>query len=218
MVAPRTDDEARWAEARSLLDGTPSGSARRRLRRWRTLRLLFVASVVLTGAVAGLVVHLVLDGGVDGAADGTPLWRRITGFTVVALGLVVTVVGAVTQVRAVRALGAWRSPLAPLTREQRTLLLAQVRGRAPVDAARLPQARHLAEVLVQQRTAPVSQFGLLALFAGQWIMAPTAFRLALVGLLAVLTLVAVRLLRRDASRARAFLLAHPAPGQDGSAA
>jgi MFS family permease len=216
-MAPPDDDEARWADAQSILDRAPTEAARRELGRWRMQRLLFVAGLALFGAVVGLVVYLVLDSGVDDASGGTAPWRRITGLVVVSSGLVLAVVGAVAQIRAARALRAWHNPLAALTREQRKQLLAQVRGQAPAEAATLPQARYLAQALVQQRAAPVSQFGLVALFAGQWIMSPTAFRLVLAVLLAVLAVVGVPLLRRDAGRARAFLLAHPPTERDPSA-
>jgi hypothetical protein len=203
-------DEARWAEAQSLLDRMPTESAQERLRRWRRLRLLFVLGMAVVGLVVGLVVVLLVDGGMDSAED-EPLWREIVGLVVLGIATVVIVAGLVVQLRGNRRLHVWRNPLAPLTRAQNKELIAQVRGRREPVAEHLPLARYMAELLVHQRTAMTGQIGLLLLFAGQWIMSPTAWRLVVAAVLAGTLLLAMPFLRRDVARGRAFLDAHPAP-------
>ena len=203
-------DEARWAEAQSLLDRMPTESAEERLRRWRRLRMLLSVGLVLAGAAVGLVVLLLVGAGADGAEDG-PLWQDILGLGVIVVGFVLTVVGLVVQLRGNRRLHVWRNPLAPLTRAQRKELVAQVRGRGEHPGERLPLARYMAELLVNQRTAMTGQAGLLLLFAGQWVMSPATWRLLGAAALAVLLLLGVTVQRRDVVRARAFLEAHPAP-------
>ncbi|UOY03413.1 hypothetical protein [Blastococcus sp. PRF04-17] len=203
-------DEARWAEAQSLLDRTPTESAEERLRRWRVLTLLFVLGVGLAALVLGLVVVLLVDGGVARPDDG-PLWRELLGLGVILVAFVLVVVGFVLQLRGHRRLHAWRNPLAPLTRAQRKELADQVRAGSAEPADRLPLARYTAELLVHQRTAMTGQVGMLLLFAGQWIASPRALPLALASVFALLVVLSATIFRRQVRRARDFLDAHPAP-------
>lgn len=203
------EDDARWAEATSLLDRAPTESATDRLRRWRRLRVAAALALGTAGAVTGLVLFLLLDVGVAPETD-PPLWQVILGLVIQTLALVVIVVGLVVQVKGNRRLRVWRSAMAPLTRGQQKELVAIVRGRAPVVPGRLPLVRYMAELLVHQRSALTGQVGLLVLFAGQWIVSPAAWRLAMVALLAVMFSVAAVFLRRDLARARQFLARHPA--------
>ncbi|MCF6506504.1 hypothetical protein E9549_03640 [Blastococcus sp. MG754426] len=85
--------------------------------------------------------------------------------------------------------------------------------RAPTPSAE-ERLRHWRRV----RVASVLALGAAAavLFAGQWVVSPTAWRLALVAVLSVVLGIAALHLQRDVARVRAFLGRHPAG--DGSAA
>ena len=202
------NDEDRWAEAQSLLDRTPTESAAERLRRWRRLRLSFVLGVSAASLVLALVVVLLVGHGTASETD-PPVWQQVAGLGVEALALVVIVAGLVLQLKGNRRLRVWNNPTVALTRQQRKQLIAAVRGAGPVDPARLPLARYMAELLVHQRTALTGQVGLVVLFAGQWIVSPTAWRLTMSALMFVMWSVSTFLLRRDVGRARAFLDRHP---------
>jgi len=204
-------DEDRWAEALSLVDRTPTESAAERLRRWRRLRLSFVIGLSVAGLVLGLVVLLVGHG--MAATTDPPVWQELSGIAVEALALVVIVAGLVLQLKGNRRLRVWSNPMAALTRRQRKQLIADVRGGGPVDPARLPLARYMAELLVHQRTALTGQVGLVVLFAGQWIVSPTAWRLTMSALMFVMWSVSTFFMRRDVGRARAFLDRHPDPAE-----
>jgi hypothetical protein len=201
-------DADRWAEARSLLDRTPTESAEERLRRWRRLRLSFVLGLAVVGLALGLLVVLVVGHG-TAAETQPPGWQQVAGLGVEALALVVIVIGLVFQLKGNRRLRVWSNPTSALTRRQRKQLIADVRGGGAVEPGRLPLARYMAELLVHQRTALTSQVGLVVLFAGQWIVSPTRGRLALVVLGVVIWSVSTFFLRRDVGRARAFLQRHP---------
>jgi hypothetical protein len=205
-------DEDRWAEAQSLLDRTPTESAEERLRRWRRLRLSFVIGLSAAGLVLALVVVLLVG---HGAADEAepPVWQQVAGLGVEVLALVVIVAGLVLQLKGNRRLRVWSNPMAALTRGQRKQLIADVRGGGAVEPARLPLARYMAELLVHQRTALTGQVGMVVLFAGQWVVSPTAWRLNMVALMFVIWCASMFFLRRDVSRARAFLDRHPDPAE-----
>jgi len=205
-----TDDEARWAEAQSLLDRLPTESAEERLRRWRRRMVLLVVAVGLGGAAVGLVVVLLFRGTLTHRVE-TPLWQEITGLVVMGLALVLMIAGLVVQLRGNRRLTVWRTPLAPLTRAQRKELADAVKGKASVRDERLSLARYMAEVVLHQRTQLTGQVGLLLLFVGQWLTSPSVVRLGIVAGYGVLLAVAVPFLRRSASRAQRFLEAHPTP-------
>jgi fatty acid desaturase len=196
--SPRPDDDARWADADSLLGTAPAESARRRSRRslWRQL-LLVVGVSAVGGALVGGVVEV-------------PTWLSLVGFAVAAGGLGVAVV---RQWRAVRRRGAWRSPLFALTPRQRKQLLAQVRGTAPVDPARIPLAREVAAGLLEQRHVVPLITGLLVMWLGLLVASPAWWRVPAAVVLAGTAAFAVPAVRRDERRARAFLAAHP-PARD----
>jgi hypothetical protein len=204
-------DEDRWVEAQSLLDSRPSEEAAQRLSRWRRSRLLFMVGLSVAGAALGLVVVLLAGGGGSITDLDPPVWQEVTGVVVSGVGCVLALIGLVAILKANRRLRAWHNPLAPLTRQQRKQLVAQVRGRAPVQPERLPLARYTAELLVNQRLAWVTQFTLLILWAGMWIADPTWWRLAAATAFALLALVGGFFVRRDADRAQHFLDSWPAP-------
>ncbi|MGY1661393.1 hypothetical protein ACI78Q_09265 [Geodermatophilus sp. SYSU D00705] len=203
---PTPADDARWSEAEALLGPAPARSARRRARRSMWRQLLVVAGLSgVVGAVIGVVV--VLASGSEPAE--VPAWLAVLGFALATGGLVVAGVAVVRQWRAARRRGAWRSPLWALTPRQRKELLAQVRGTAPVDPARLPLARELAEGLLQQRHVVPLTTGLLAMWLGLLIASPAWWRVPAAVVLAGTAAFAVPAIRRDERRARAFLTAHP---------
>lgn len=205
------DDEERWAQARSVLDRKPTEPAERRLRRTRRLLLLLVgAAVLVAGGVAAVAVVVLGDTAAVEPSHDVPTWQVVLGFVLSGLALVVMFVAVVAQFRANRRLGAWRNPLSVLTRGQRKELLAQVRGRAPVEAARVPLARYLAEALLSRRAAVVLNLGAAALWTGQWIALRMWWHLIAGGLVGAAAVIFWLTFRRDEVRARRFLEAHPA--------
>ena len=214
MAGTTTDDDARWADALSLLERTPTESAAQRLRRARRLRWLFVASLLLvTLALGAIVALLLIDPSTDHDTD-VPTWRAVAGFSICGLGLLVAAVALVIQFRGLRRAGVWRSPLHVLRFGQRRELLRQVRGRGPDVPERIPLARHMAEVLLTQRLALPVQAGLLLNFAGLWIADPRTYRLVLIVVLGAVLLGAGIAFRRENRRARRYLAEHPAVEQD----
>jgi hypothetical protein len=212
-------DEDRWAEAQSILDRTPTESAAQRLRRSKRGRWLLILGITVGGlAVAVAVAFLLGDGPVPDPGAEVSTGRAVAGFSLSGLGLLLMAIGLFWQIRAVRRARGYGSPIYVLTRPQRKELLAQVRGRAPAQPARVPLARHLAELLQAQQVSLVPQAGLLVNFVGLWIATPSTWRLVLIGVCVPLVLVAVVLFRRETQRAQRFLDAHPAPPQDVSAA
>jgi hypothetical protein len=203
-----TDDDARWVEAESLLARRPTESAEQRLRRWRRFRVLFVLGAALLGIALGVVLFVLLDVGTQ-PKEEVPTWQVVAGLSIASAGLVLQIFGVVTLLRTNRRLGAWRSPLSVLTRPQRKDLLAQVRGRRPVEPARLPIARMLAEQLIAVRMVVVSNLGLGVAAVGQAIAFPTMWRFVLVGVFALLVAVGWPFVRRDVRRGRHFLGMHP---------
>jgi hypothetical protein len=206
-----TDDEARWAEAVSVLDRMPTESADRRLRRVRRNRLLAIAAFTLLVLVAAMVVALLVrDLGGEEADQDVPTWRAVVGFSLSGLGLVVMVVGLVLVFRRFRGSRGWRSPLNVLTFRQRRELVHQIRGSAPLVPERVPLIRHQADLLIAHRVTLLPQTGILLNLAGLWVADRSVFRLVVVGLLAVVLLAAAVLGQRDVVHARRFLAAHPA--------
>jgi hypothetical protein len=177
-----------------------------------------VLGLVASGAVAGLIVLLLAGGRGTSAGTGPPVWQEVTGAVVSGAGCLLAVVGLVAVLKANRRLRVWRNPLAPLTRQQRKLLVAQVRGRAAVQPERLPLARHTAELLVNQRLAWITQFAIFVLWSGMWIADPAWWRLAAASAFALLAFAGGFFVRRDVHRAQRFLEFCPAPEVDGSAA
>jgi hypothetical protein len=211
-VTSTTDDDARWAEAQSILDRTPTESAAQRLRRARRNRWFLVAGLVLvTGALAVLIVLFVVEIPHDRDQD-VPTWRAVVGFTLSGLALIFMLGALVVQFRAARRNRAWGSPLFVLTRQQRKALLDQVRGRSPVERERVPLARHLAELLRSQYLALPIQAGMLVNFAGLWIVDHQTYRIVFVGVFVVLLLVGGVVARRQYRWAARFLEEHPAAG------
>ena len=211
VTSPRTtDDDARWAAAMSVLDRSPTATAQQRLRRHRLRTWSWALGLVLViSAGAVLLALLFTDALVPEAATATG-WV-VTGLVVQGAGTVVLVGYAVIAWRAGLFRGAWSQPSAVLDRAQRRALLAQVRGRAEVDPARLPLTRSLAERLALQRHQLLLVAGLVVQQVGRAISSPTPLILGVTAVTGVGFAVATVLLRRDATRAEVFLQAHPEP-------
>lgn len=209
------DDEARWAEAQSILDRTPTESAELRLRRSRRNRWLLIVAFVLLGlAVAVLLALFVFDPLTEGnrSEEDAPTWRAVTGFSLSGLGLLFMVVALVIQFRGLRRVRAWGSPLHVLTFRQRRELLAQVRGRGPDVQERIPLARHLAEVLLIQRLSLPVMAGLVVNFVGLWIVDQETYRLVFIVVLVAALVGSGLAFRRESRRARRYLAEHPDDG------
>ena len=211
-------DEDRWADAQSILDRTPTESAEQRIRRTRRRMLLLLIAVgVGTGAVVGGVTVLVYTG-TDAfeTSDAVPTWQRSTGLAVSGLAICVLVAACVLIFRTNRRHGGWRSPMTVLNGRQRRELLAQVRGRVPIEAARVPVARYLAELLLSRRSVLVLNAGIALMFVGQSVTSRSWYPLAMAGITAASTAALWFAFRRDEEGARRFLDTHPAP-QDSAA-
>jgi hypothetical protein len=207
-VTPATDDEARWAEAQSILEQAPTESAEQRLRQWRQLRLLFVAAILLLITVATVLLSVLFRGTFEEQSSDVPTWQAVIGLVIAGAGLLFQGFGVVALWHNNRRLRAWRSPLAALTRPQRKALLAQVRGLQPIEPARVPLARVLAEQLVSQRALMAANVGLGIAFTGQWIASPTVWRAVLAITYGFVMAVAWLFIQRDARRARRFFEEH----------
>lgn len=206
-----TGDEARWAEAQSLLECAPTETAEQRLRRWRWQRVpVLAAALLVPAAVAAALV--VLTDGVDSAPSEVPMWQAVIGFAIATAGLALQLFGVVAAWRANRRLRAWSSPLAVLTSAQRRQLRAQIRGRQPVDPARLPLAQLQAEQVLSQRTGMVANLGLETGFVGLWIATPSTLRAALAVGYGLLLAILWPIMSRDTRPARRFLTEHRPAG------
>ena len=209
-----TTDDERWAAAMSVLERMPTATARQRLRRFRWRTWTFVISVLVLAPALALLLLVVAGGAFDADPDPSQGWV-VAGLVVQMSGVVVLFVFLVTAWRGGLFRGAWSQPTAVLDRAERRSLLAQVRGRAPVDQGQLPLARYLAERLVAQRHQVLLMVGVALQQIGRAIGSPGPLNLGMTGLVLVAYAVGLLLLRRDAGRAERFLAAHPAGAQEG---
>lgn len=207
-VASDAADEARWAEARSILDRTPTESADQRLRRGRRRTAFLVASILLVSTAVAAALVLLFRGSVE-ARPHVPTWQVVLGFVIAGAGLVLQLCGLVVAWRTNSRLRAWRSPLLVLTRSQQKELLAQVRGRQPIEPTRVPLARLRAEHLLNQRTLLVSWCGLEISWVGLWIAEQTVWRAVMAVGYGLLLGVSWLVQQRDVRGARRFLDEHP---------
>ncbi|MCZ2837507.1 hypothetical protein [Modestobacter sp. VKM Ac-2985] len=204
-----TDDDRRWAEAVSALGLTPDGGARW-LRPTRLLTWSWVLALAVLALAGGLLLavlstdELVPDPGPSGGWEAAGLVVQGAGLTVMlGYGLVAWRSGLFRA--------AWSRPAAVLSRAQRRGLLAQVRGRAEADPARLPLARDLARRLVLQHHQLLLFVGVVVQQVGRAIGAPTRSTLVLTAVVTVVLLVGAALTHREARRAGRFLADHPDP-------
>ena len=204
---PGPDSDDHWAEAEELLSGEPDDATHSRLRRARHGRLLTVLGVTVVVALLVVPVVLLLEDG--SSSSDAPLWQVVVGFWLAALGVVISLVAVVRTPRAARRRRGRSTPLFAVTPVPREELLAQVRGRGPVDPARTGLARRLAEDLVRQRFSVWNSCGLTALWVGQAVAIPAWWRVCAAVAFAVLTAATAVPIQRDARGARAFLAAHP---------
>ncbi len=208
-VAPSAEDDMRWVEAQSILDRAPTESAEQRLRRWRRLMVLFVTAMVLLATVAAVVLGVRFHHVFEVEPSDVPTWQAVIGSTIAVAGLLLVGIGGVVALSRNSRLATWPSPLAALTRRQRKEVLAQVRGLKPIEPARVPLARVVAEHLVGQRVFMVPNSGLGISFIGQWIALPTVLRAVLAIGSGLVLAAAWAFVQRDARRARRFLEEHP---------
>lgn len=211
-VAVRADDDARWAEAQAALERAPSESAEAWMRRSRRFQWLVIVAVLLVSIALAAVLVVVFHGRLGPLQVDVPTWQVVVGFVVAAAGLTLQISGVVAMWRRNRRLDAWHSPLMVLTHKQRKYLLDQVRGRRPVEPARLPLARLLAEQRLSQRTALVSGLGLAVGFVGLWVANPTWWRAGLAIVYALFLAVAGPLALNQMRPVKRFLAEHPADG------
>jgi MFS family permease len=204
---PASEDDERWVDAESILDGAPTESARRRMRRMRRMFLSLVVGLGLVGGLVGGVVGALISDGdrTSSAPDRTPGWQETTGLVVAAVGLVVMVVGLVLLWRSVGWRPIWRLPMAALTRAQRRQLSKEVRGRAPAHPRHLRVARDLATRVVEQRGLLTMLIGAVALWLGLAITTPSTWRLVYTVVLVALYIPGGVSFVRNRRRMREFL-------------
>jgi hypothetical protein len=199
--ARAADDDARWSDEEPGPTPDPAATARRRHRD-------LVGAAVVVG-VSLLVAVAVLVAGLPDVEVGSP--RELTAVVLILIGFVLVGTGFGTGLWKLRRLGGPRDATLLLDRAQRRELLGQVRGRRPVDPARLAVARNLAERLVHQRWLALGSVGLLLSQVGQALTAPSVWRAWAATGLAVALGAACIFAAWDARRGQRFLAAHPAP-------
>jgi hypothetical protein len=201
-------DEERWAQAESILAQRPTDAARDRMRRRRTTFWLLVVAVTMVSLGLGALLVVVLRGSAALDPSSPPTWQVVLGVVVSSTGIVVDVVGLVILVRRRRWGQAWQAPTAVLSRRQQRCLLAQIRGRRPVDPAHLPLTRDLAERLSDQRGTAVLAVGILLINLGNTLITPSMFRLWITAVVLVAYAITAVLLVRQVRRMRRFLAEH----------
>ena len=216
LVTADADDETRWADAGSILDGTPTESARRRLAQFRRrMRAGLVAAFLVALVVGGLLGWAIASGTDDGARSGTgdssSGWADVVALVLLAAGVVLLAVGLVRMWRAGAWRGSWSAPSLVLTRVQRKHLLDQVRGRRPADPARIRLARDVAGRLLRLRGIDWVFAGVVVTQVGTAVGDPSAFRWLYVAAFCLGFAVLLGLLRRQRAQAQAFLDRNPVP-------
>jgi hypothetical protein len=201
------DDDERWARADSILAKNPTPSAEQQMRRMRRSLWLVVVALTLLGLSLGLLVGLL--GHHRPNPHDVPTWQGVLGIVIEAGAFLLVLAGLVAQRRANGGRVRWNLPTAVLRRAQIRELLAQIRGRAPLDPRRLGLARDLASRLVNQRGTIVLVVGIVLLNVGQTVAFPTWWRITLTGGFLVLFGVGVGFQVRDARLAKEFLDRHP---------
>lgn len=211
-----TDDDARWAQAQSILDEQPTHEASEHLRRRRRLVLAALLGLAVAGVAVGVLVFALAsgEGGLERADP--PVWQEVTGLVVQGIGLVIEGYGLVVMLRA----GLWRKnrwsvPAAVLTRAQRRSLLDQVRGRSAVDPDRLALVRDTARQMLRQRGLLALFVGILLLQVGGALSSPALWRTLVAGAFVVSYAVLFGVIERNARLAQRFLDAHPDPTEAG---
>jgi len=203
-------DEDRWAEAESILARPGTESSVRRRGAWGDRRLVLVAVVFFTALLLLLALAVLLLRDDFQEQAGLPTWRPVVGVGLIGLGFATAAGGLLVQLRAVERARSRASALLVLSPEQRKQLLQQVRGQAPPIPARVPLARHLAEILYARRSALPAQAGLFVMCLGFWAADPTVVRLVLTLLVAVALVRSALRHRQEVGRLRRFIDEHPA--------
>jgi uncharacterized membrane protein len=211
--APTASDEERWIEAQSILDRTPTESAEQRIRGARRAAVLLPLALLLLLSACVVVGTVLLHDSTTAyeTSDDVPRWQAVTGLVISGLAVLVMFAAFISMVRTNRRLRTWRSPLVALTRGQRKELLAQVRGRAPVRAERVPLARYTAELLTSRRPVLALNLAMVVMLLGQWITLRSWIQPAMAGFVALSTATFWLAFRRDERRAKRFLDTHPDP-------
>lgn len=187
--------------------GPPTGSAERRMPRQRQLTAFYAASIVVIGIAAASALVVLVQSGSGERSSG----QVVVGFVIAGAGLVLQGWGLVLAVRTGRRLRAPESSRSLLTHSDQEELLAQVRGRRPVEPDQMPLARLRAERMLNERTMTVSWCGLEISWVGGWIADPAAWRAVTAVGYGLVLLVGWLVQRPDVRRARRFLEEHPQP-------
>lgn len=204
------DEEERWAQAESILRGTPTPDAVLALRRYRRSIWRIVAVCIGIVVAAGVSIPLMIGRRHHVAVHHeVPVAQAITGLVVAALGLIVVVIGFVVLMRS-RDWGAeYRAPALVLNRRQRRALMQQIRGRAPVDSRHLALARDVAGRFSRLRGYQTLLAGGVLIGVAQVILSPDLWRLVSPMVMVVGLTGALIFQRRIIREAHRFLEANP---------
>lgn len=207
---PELSDEQRMNAAVELAQGQPDDDAQL-IRRQGTRRAIVTRIVVtLAAIVGGIFVAMILLSGPENRSDDIPAWREAVSYGASALGIVLVIGTFVRSARRGRVAAGWRSPAFALTGRQRRDLLLQIKGRRPVDPARLPVSRHLATDLVDNGTDVWGMTGVQLIVFGNALRSNWTWMWVLGAVTAALFVIVQLDTSRTLRRARAFLAAHPA--------
>ena len=212
-MASEDDEDPRWAQADALLAGSKDQEVLERARRRRNQTLLLIFTAMLTLTALGAAIGYWVAGQQDTndtapAASADPRWVEVLSWTCSALGLALIIVGGVQLWRRKLLGGRWRAPTAALSRRQRRDLRRQVLGRAPLQPARLPLLRDLAQRMTKQPSLIIGFAGALLTQVGPAVGSSSRWRLLFVLTIGVLYIVAAVQIMRDARRAHKFLTTH----------
>lgn len=216
-AATSSADDERWAAAAAVLatGGDPDARLRARRRRLALATVVGLLALAAGGLLAVVLVHA--GNGARPAQEGdVPGWRGLLCVALSGTGLVACMVGLLRMVRASRGRSLWSSPALPLNRSQKVALLRQLRGREPVDPARLPLLTELARRQLDLHRGLLNPLqltlvgGLTASTGSLVISASPVLLLVVVPWVVALPLVHCAL-RRDSRRADLFLTRHPDP-------
>ena len=136
-------------------------------------------------------------------------WQPALGTVFLALGVVAALVGGVVSLRSGAGSRNWFSPSLVLSHAQRRSLGEQIRGRRPVEPARLPLLIELARYYLDQRATVGICLGLALSQVGSVVGRPSPYQFWSSAPLLVFSTAGVAYSLRRVHWGRRFLAAHP---------
>ncbi|MEV4718363.1 hypothetical protein AB0J94_14360 [Micromonospora noduli] len=186
-----------------------SSQSRNRRRLMLVVPLLILAAAIIVGAVV-----VGRDTGIGGGDP--PAWVAALGGVLQLGGLALTIATLVWLVRSGRFRADRESLLRRLHPSDTRSLQQQVRRGAPQDDADFGLLRAAARTMINQSWYSMVLLGFVISSFGQVLLKFTPLFTGLFAVMATLGVGAVAFSFRDASRAKAFLCAHPEPEEQES--